>query len=236
MLQLGLAVGIFVFIHLIVSGTSLRDRIVAAVGEQRFLGLFSLASLAAMAWIGWAYSPAFHAASNHSYWFPAPWQKWLTAGLVLIAFELIVIGVTTKNPTAVQQEQLLERGDPVRGILRVTRHPFLWGMALWSASHLLVNGDRASILLFGGVLIVALAGTRSIDRKRARKLGASWTSFAARTSNLPFAAIVGGRNELRPVLGEIGVGKPLLALAIYLAVLLLHPLVIHATPLPWWPW
>lgn len=236
MLQLGLAVGIFVFIHLFVSGTTLRDRIVAVVGEQRFLGLFSLASLGAMAWIGWAYSPAFHAASNHAYWFPAPWQKWLTAALVLLAFALIVIGVTTKNPTAVQQEQLLAQGDPVRGILRITRHPFLWGMTLWSAAHLLVNGDRASILLFGGMLIVALAGTRSIDRKRARKLGASWTEFAARTSNLPFAAIASGRNQLRPVIGEIGVAKLLLVLGIYLAVLLLHPLVIHATPLPWWPW
>ncbi|MFV8754789.1 NnrU family protein [Nannocystaceae bacterium ST9] len=233
MLQLGIAVACFVVIHLFVSGTRLRDTLVAALGEGRFLGLFSLASLGTIVWISLAYGPAFNSASNHSYWFPAPWQKWLAAALILIAFELIVVGVTTKNPTAVQQDKLLEQGDPVRGILRITRHPFLWGTALWAAAHLSVNGDRASILLFSGVLLVALAGTVSIDRKRARKLGASWTDFATRTSNLPFAAILSGRNHL--ALAEIGVGKPVFALLVYLGVLALHPIVIHAVPLPWWP-
>lgn len=233
MLSLGLAIGCFVVIHLFVSGTTLRDRIVAVLGEGAYLGVFSLASLAAIVWISVAYSPAFNSAINHSYWFPAPWQKWLAAAIVLVAFQLIVIGVATKNPTAVQQDKLLEEGDPVQGIVRITRHPFLWGMALWAGAHLSVNGDRASILLFSGVLLVSLAGTVSIDRKRARKLGASWTNFTSKTSNLPFAAIVEGRNRL--VLREIGIGKPAIALLVYLAVMALHPLLIHATPLPWWP-
>lgn len=234
MLSLGLAIGCFVVIHLFVSGTKLRDRLVAAIGENRYLGLFSLTSLSAVVWTSLAYAPAFNSAINRSYWFPVPWQKWLAAALVLIAFQLIVVGIATKNPTAVQQDKLLEQGDPVQGIVRITRHPFLWGTALWAAAHLSVNGDRASILLFSGVLIVALAGTVSIDRKRARKLGASWTSFAARTSNVPFAAILAGRNHL--ALAEIGVAKPAIALLVYLVVMLLHPLVIHAVPLPWWPW
>lgn len=234
MLLLGLAIGTFVVIHLFISGTVLRDKLVATLGEARYLGLFSLVSLGAIVWTSLAYSPAFNSAINQSYWFPAPWQKWLAAAIVLIAFQLIVIGVTTKNPTAVQQEQTLEDAEPAQGILRITRHPFLWGMALWSAAHLSVNGDRASILLFTGALVVALAGTVSIDRKRARKFGASWVSFANRTSNLPFAAILTGRNHL--ALAEIGLAKPAIALAIYLGVLALHPILINAVPLPWWPW
>lgn len=31
------------------------------------------------------------------------------------------------------------------------RHPMLWGLFLWSVSHLLVNGDSASVVLFGGL-------------------------------------------------------------------------------------
>lgn len=31
------------------------------------------------------------------------------------------------------------------------RHPMLTGMLLWSVAHLLVNGDLASIILFGGL-------------------------------------------------------------------------------------
>jgi len=77
----------------------------------------------------------------------------------------------------------------VRAMLRVTRHPFLWGVAIWAVGHLLVNGDRASIVLFGGMLILAVSGTSSIDAKRRRKLGDKWDAYAAQTSNVPFAAI-----------------------------------------------
>lgn len=35
------------------------------------------------------------------------------------------------------------------------RHPMLWGVILWAFAHLLVNGDLASVLLFGGLGIWA---------------------------------------------------------------------------------
>ncbi|WP_116130787.1 NnrU family protein [Tropicimonas sp. IMCC34043] len=42
---------------------------------------------------------------------------------------------------------------PKRGrLLSGMRHPMLWGFSLWAAAHLLVNGDLASILMFGGLL------------------------------------------------------------------------------------
>lgn len=37
------------------------------------------------------------------------------------------------------------------------RHPMLWGVVVWAGAHLLVNGDVASIVLFGGLAIWALA-------------------------------------------------------------------------------
>ncbi|TCP39953.1 NnrU family protein [Rhodovulum marinum] len=37
------------------------------------------------------------------------------------------------------------------------RHPQLYGFSTWAVAHLLVNGDLASIVLFGGLLIWALA-------------------------------------------------------------------------------
>lgn len=36
------------------------------------------------------------------------------------------------------------------------RHPMMWGMVIWAGAHLLVNGDSASIVLFGGLLVWAL--------------------------------------------------------------------------------
>lgn len=52
-----------------------------------------------------------------------------------------------------------------RGILRAhIRHPMLTGVILWSVAHLLVNGDLASILLFGGLGAWALAEIIAINR------------------------------------------------------------------------
>jgi len=39
---------------------------------------------------------------------------------------------------------------------RHLRHPMLMGSMLWGVAHLLVNGDAASLLLFGGIAIWSL--------------------------------------------------------------------------------
>lgn len=44
------------------------------------------------------------------------------------------------------------------------RHPMLWGTMVWAGAHLLVNGDQASIVLFGGMLIWALLERQLINR------------------------------------------------------------------------
>ena len=135
---------------------------------------------------------------------------------MLPAFLLVVIGLTTPNPTAVAQENLVDRAP--LGIVRITRHPFLMGTALWAAIHLVGNGDEASFLFFSALLIVSVAGTVSIDAKRARSLGASaWSGFARRTSIVPFAAILAGRNTLS--LAELGWWRPAAGVAAYALML-----------------
>jgi uncharacterized membrane protein len=44
------------------------------------------------------------------------------------------------------------------------RHPMLWGTVIWAASHLLVNGDLASVILFGGIGAWALVAMAAINR------------------------------------------------------------------------
>ena len=43
------------------------------------------------------------------------------------------------------------------------RHPMLLGFATWAGSHLLVNGDLSSIILFGGLLAWAVVEMRVIN-------------------------------------------------------------------------
>ncbi|MDB6180130.1 NnrU family protein [Paracoccus fistulariae] len=54
-------------------------------------------------------------------------------------------------------------------ITEVIRHPQLVGFALWAVAHLLINGDLPSFVLFGGLLIWALAEIVVINRD------SSWT-------------------------------------------------------------
>ena len=216
MAMLVAAGAVFVGIHLFISGTRLRDRLVAAIGEQPYLGLFSLLSIASLTWLILAY----RAAPRALLWDTPAWLRAPVVVVMLLAVALVVIGLTTPSPTATGGTGALEREDAARGILRVTRHPFLCGVALWAALHLLVNGDSASLVLFGALLALALIGPPSIDAKRRRAFGARWRRFADATSVVPFAAIAAGRNRLQ--LAEIGAWRVALALAVYVALGLFH--------------
>ena len=96
---------------------------------------------------------------------------------MLVAFVLFVASVTRRNPTMISGETAL--AQPPRGIQRVTRHPMLWSFALWSAVHIIGNGDTAALVFFGAFLVTALAGMPSIDAKLARRDPATWQTLSA---------------------------------------------------------
>lgn len=220
----------FVLLHLLVSGTRLRDALTGTIGDGPYMGLFSLASLGLIVWLSMSYGPARADPVNSVWWTATPATKAIQLALMLLAFLLVVPGLTTPNPTSVRQEGALEKPDVVKGMLRITRHPFLWGVAVWAAGHLMVNGDLASLILFGSLAALAVFGTASIDAKRKRVLGATWDAFAAQTSNVPFAAIAAGRQSLN--VGEIGWWRLLLAVALWAVMIFVHPLMFGVSPLP----
>lgn len=209
----------FLLIHFGVAGTRLRDGLVARIGEGLYRGLFSLASLVGLIWVIYAY----HRAPMVALW-PSPSSlRPLAYAVVFVAFLLAVIGISTPSPTQAGGEAQLRDGrDPARGIVRISRHPFLWGVALWALAHLTMNGDLASLILFGTMLLLAVGGPLSIDAKRRRALGERWTHFAQATSSVPFGAILAGRNSLYAALNEIGFVRPLAAIIIFVLVFHFH--------------
>jgi uncharacterized membrane protein len=219
MFSLIAASAFFLLIHFGVSGTRLRDRLVTLMREGPYRGAFALASLIGLVWMGRAYARA----PAIELWAPLPGIRPLALMLVFVAFLFVVIGLATASPTRVGMESKLGQGtEPARGMVRITRHPFLWGVALWAFVHLVANGDLASMIFFGTLLVLALGGTASIDAKRRRNFGDAWQRFAEATSNIPFAAIASGRNELGPALSEIGFLRPVIAIAAYAAFLVFH--------------
>jgi uncharacterized membrane protein len=79
-------------------------------------------------------------------WAAPPWLTLVNNLLVAVGFYLF-----------------LASGMGVWGA-RVTRHPQLLAVILWAVAHLLVNGDAASLVLFGAFLLWAVASILLINR------------------------------------------------------------------------
>jgi uncharacterized membrane protein len=207
-----LAAALWVFVHVGISGTSLRDAVVARLGEGRFMLAFSIASVVSITLLVLAWQNA----ETTFLWSAPAWLRWILALLMLPAFVLFMAS-HKRNPTAVGNKGL---GEEPRGIQRVTRHPMLTAFAIWGLVHVIGNGDTAALVFFGAFLVTAVAGMPSIDAKLARRHGQAWMGFAAKTSILPFGAILAGRNRL--VLSEIGWMPPVVGLILWAALLHFH--------------
>jgi uncharacterized membrane protein len=207
-----LAALLWVFVHVGISGTRLRVAVVEKLGEKRFMLAFAIASVVAIVLLVLAWQNA----ETTFLWAAPGWLRWILAVLMLPAFVLFMAS-HKRNPTAVGNQGL---GEEPRGIQRVTRHPMLWSFAIWGLVHVLGNGDTASLVFFGAFLVTALAGMPSIDAKLAGRSPEAWRGFAAKTSILPFGAIMAGRNRL--VLSEIGWMPPVIGLVLWAALMHFH--------------
>ncbi|MEM8768562.1 MAG: NnrU family protein [Pseudomonadota bacterium] len=190
---------LFLATHLGLSSTPLRGRLVVVLGERGFLAFYSLIAIGTLSYLIWLYNdlPRFE-----YLWTPSP-ELYLAAKLLMpLALILAVGSFLVKNPTMVGAERLLEAGpdgdggEPARGVIRITRHPFQWGALIWAVAHMLANGDSHSVVFFSSFLLLSGLGTVLMDQRKAAALGGRWTAYAAVTSNLPFAAILAGRNRL----------------------------------------
>ncbi len=228
MAMLAAAAAVFLGIHILIAGTRLRDGLTAAIGERAYLGLFSLASLGAIVWLVMAYHAANGGAEDRILYSLGIGVKHLAIPVVAMAFFLGIQGLLSPNPTSVGQGAAIANDNTIRGVLRITRHPFLWGVAIWSAFHVAANGNLASVILFGTFLVLSVLGTVSIDAKRKRKMGDAWSEFAAKTSNIPFGAVLSGRNPLH--LGESFGWRFGVAMLVFLAVLFSHAHIFGVSP------
>jgi uncharacterized membrane protein len=222
--MLAVASIVWIGVHVGLAGTDLRRMLALQLGEKGFRALFSALSVGAIAFLIYSYNRA----PTTELWDAPDWLRWILALVMLVGVLLFVGSITVRNPTMVGGEA--SESQHVRGMLRVTRHPMLWSFALWAAVHIVGTGDTASILFFGAFLITALAGMPSIDAKLAGRDPAKWSSLAAETSILPFAAIAQGRNRF--VAAELSWTVPVAGLVAWIALLYLHSLVFGVSPLP----
>ena len=130
------ALAAFVLIHVGLSATGLRRLVVARIGEWPYRGLFSVLSLVLLVWMIMSYGDMRADATdrlNLPFWAPPDWLRHITHTLAVIGVTFVVAGALTPGPTyAGFEAKALAEPEPARGMLRITRHPFLWGVALWA--------------------------------------------------------------------------------------------------------
>jgi uncharacterized membrane protein len=140
-----LMIGLIVFfgIHMLPIFPNRRSNLVAKLGELPYKGVFALISLVGFVLIvmGKADAPFI------SIWQPPQFLAMAPKILMLPAFILIVAAYIPSN------------------IKRKVRHPMLLGVKLWALGHLLINGDAASILLFGSFLAYAVVDMISSKKR-----------------------------------------------------------------------
>ncbi|MBV1905356.1 MAG: hypothetical protein KUG75_04710 [Pseudomonadales bacterium] len=197
----------FAGLHIGISSTPLRSALLGLLGENGYLGLYSLIAITSLLCMVYAYSGVAH---TDYLWMPSALLHGVTKCLVFVALLLLVSGNMVKNPTAVKMDSAL--GSTLPGIVKITRHPVQWGILLFALGHLLANGDLASIVLFSTLILVSGVGMIAIDSRKKKLGGKQWASFFASTSLIPFIAIITGRTRLN--IGELS------GLAIGIAVLL----------------
>ena len=204
-----LAALVFLLGHMGISSTPLRPLLQRLLGARVYQGLYSVGAAAATWWLVSTYL----AAPKEVLWQAGPALRGLAALLMPLALLGVVAGVSSPSPTSAGQALRPGEAEPARGLLRVTRHPLMWAIALWAVTHMLANGDAASQVFFGAFAVLALGGAALQERRKAVEQAAEWPRFVAVTSFVPFAALLAGRNRF--VWREVGWVRLGVALAVY---------------------
>ncbi len=183
----------FVGTHFLLSHP-LRAPLVRAAGEKGFLGLYSLVSLITLVWLALAY----RAARAEAPLWPVGDGLWALGTVLMLAGAILFMGSLVRNPAL--PEAKTDVVPEARGVFAITRHPMMWGFAIWGLVHILVFPDPANIVLAGAIIILALVGAHLQDRKKEALQPEFWREWERRTSYWPFLAIA----QHRARIGKIG--------------------------------
>lgn len=160
----------------------LRAPLVRAVGEKGFLGLYSLVAFATFGWMVWAFLSAPY---DPKLWNGSEDLPWAVASVLTIIALTLFLGSLKGNPALPDQSSAGLADKVPAGVFRVTRHPMMWGFALWAIAHMLVAPTPRTLILSTAVLVLALLGAHLQDRKKRVLTGAAWQAWEGKTSYWP---------------------------------------------------
>jgi uncharacterized membrane protein len=188
-----LGTALFVGLHLVPVMPGWRAALIGRIGERPYKVVFALLSLAGLigAIVAYRFTP-------HVALWTSPGPLRMMSALVLLAAVWLFAGAR------------------VPWFKRIVRHPMLWAIGLFGIAHLLVNGEPAGVVLFGGLALFGFAWQPLTDRRDAAVDPTRWREIRRTTSFWPFAAWHARTDTvtLRPLI---------IGAVVYVILVLVHP-------------
>lgn len=182
LLVLGLV--IFLGVHCLrVFAPEFRRGQIAARGEGPWKGIYSVLSAIGLVLLIWGYGQA--RLDPVIFWVAPTWMAHVTGLLMIPAIVLLMAYIF-----------------PAGRIKAAVKHPMLAAVKIWALAHLLVNGDLASLILFGSFLAWAVL-VRISTKRRVRSGEVSdpaagpvkWDIVAVLAAVIVYIALVGFLHE-----------------------------------------
>jgi len=213
--QMGLTLSALAFVglHFLLSHP-LRGPLVRAVGEGPFRGIYSLIALVTFGSMIYFYRRCGRE--------PPLWDggeaAWIAGTLLMWLASILFVGSFFGNPALPGA-----RGpkDGPKGVFAITRHPMMWGFALWAGVHLALLAMPKALVFDGAIIVLALAGAMMQDRKKSALMGEAWHEWTAQTAFIPFTR---------------GIANPGAVALIGGTLLFLIATWVHPMPVGFWRW
>jgi uncharacterized membrane protein len=143
---------LFFSVHVFSTMREARARVVKAMGEKPYKGVYALVSLVGLVLIvaGMGQAP------RTELWAPPEWGRYAAVWFMPFAFISLAAAFIPGN------------------LRRVTAHPMLWGVTLWALLHLLANGDLAGLVVFGGFGLYSVHAMSSQNARGVQAAAGKW--------------------------------------------------------------
>jgi len=213
--QMGLFFSAIAFVgtHFLLSHP-LREPLISRVGERSFQTIYSLIAIALFGSMIWFYG---RIGDEPQLWVPGE-AAWIAGAVLMWLGSILFVGSFFGNPALPGARG--PRGGP-KAVFAITRHPMMWGFALWAIVHLMVVATPKALVMDGAILLLAGVGAALQDRKKAALMGEAWHEWTAQTAFWPFARGLANPGALALVGGTL----------LFLVATWLHPM-----PVGLWRW
>ena len=158
----------------------LRAPMVKALGAGGFQAAYTVVSFAALAWVYFAFiaaPPADLPGSGDI--------GWIAATIITLPAMILLAGSFIGNPALpTPMAEAQARAEP-KGVFKVSRHPMMWAIGLWAASHIILFWSTRTLVTALAMGVLALVGAKLQDAKKEVLMGAAWAEWESKTSYWP---------------------------------------------------